>query len=546
MATRATSTPVPNATASRMPVVGLAATLVVPIGGLALLLARPSLNGIWEHHPSHFWLVLGVALVNVVLAAVTSEAAAQKNDARLFLVSLALLSSAGFLGLHALATPGVLLAKPNQGFLIATPVGLVVASVFAMASTLPREAGSTRLGPRAQHWIRGALGALIVAWAIASFAGVAWLARAPDEETPTSLRVLSGFAIALYAFAALRYLQLYRRRPGPLPLAVAVAFVLLAEAMAAVVWSRSWHATWWEWHALMAIAFGTILLAARAGYRHERSVSAAFGGLYLERTLDRIEQRDAEALRELTAAIRHDDALAPVLEHLRSQGFTADEAAMLERSARELSRVDALLRRYVGPRLADRLEDEPDFSRLGGREVDVSVLFADLVGFTGFSEGRAPAEVITMVNAYWERVVPIVVGDEGGLVERFAGDAILVVFNALGDEADHPVRAARAAIGMRAATEQIASDHPGWPRFRIGVHTGLAVIGNVGSGDQRSFAAMGDTTNIAARLQTAARPGQILAGRATVERLAGAIDSTPIGALPLKGMSEPFEAFALG
>lgn len=147
MANRATSTPVPNATASRMPVVSLAATLVVPIGGLALLLARPSLNGIWEHHPSHFWLVLGVALVNVVLAAVTSEAAAQKNDARLFLVSLALLSSAGFLGLHALATPGVLLTKPNRGFLIATPVGPVVASVFAMASTLPREAGSTRLGP---------------------------------------------------------------------------------------------------------------------------------------------------------------------------------------------------------------------------------------------------------------------------------------------------------------------------------------------------------------------------------------------------------------
>lgn len=326
---------------------------------------------------------------------------------------------------------------------------------------------------------------------------------------------------------------------------VAVAFVLLAEAMLAVVSGRSWHATWWEWHGLMAVAFGTILLAARTGYRHERSVTAAFGELYLERTLDRVEQRDAEALRDLTTAIRRDDALSPVLERLRTKGFTADEVAVLERSARELSRVDALLRRYVGARLAERLQDEPEFSRLGGREIDVSVLFADLVGFTGFSEGRAPAEVITMVNAYWERVVPIVAGNEGGLVERFAGDAILVVFNALGDAPDHPVRAARAAVGMRSATEQIASEHPGWPRFRIGVHSGLAVIGNVGASDQRSFAAMGDTTNVAARLQTAARPGQILASRTTVERLNGAIDTTRVGALVLKGKAEPFEAFTL-
>jgi adenylate cyclase len=219
--------------------------------------------------------------------------------------------------------------------------------------------------------------------------------------------------------------------------------------------------------------------------------------------------------------------------------------AVLERSAKELSRVDTLLRRYVGPRLADRLEDEPDFSLLGGREVDVSVLFADLAGFTSFSAGRPPAEVIDMVNAYWERAVVVVVGDEGGLVERFAGDAILVVSDALGDETDYPLRAARAAIGMRSATDEIAREHQGWPRFRIGVHTGLVVIGNVGAGDQRSFAAMGDTTNVAARLQVAARPGQILASRMTVERLSAVIATTPVGPLALKGKAEPVEAFAL-
>ena len=265
-----------------------------------------------------------------------------------------------------------------------------------------------------------------------------------------------------------------------MPLAVAVAFVLLAEAMIAVAFGRSWHATWWEWHVLMAIAFGSILFAAKGEYRRERSVAGTFGGLYLERTLERVDRRDSEVLGELVVAMRDDEPLAPVLERLRVQGYGADEIAMLERSARELSRVDALFRRYVGPRLADRLEEEPSFAQLGGEEKDVTVLFADLEGFTSFSEGRPAGEVIEMVNAYWEAAVPIVVEQEGGLIERFAGDAIMAVFNALDDQPDHPIRAARAGIAMRDLTERIAAEHRTWPRFRIGVNTGLVVIGNVG------------------------------------------------------------------
>ena len=158
--------------------------------------------------------------------------------------------------------------------------------------------------------------------------------------------------------------------------------------------------------------------------------------------------------------MRDDAPLAPILERLRLQGFGADEVAMLERSARELSRMDALFRRYVGPRLADRLREEPAFAQLGGEEKDVTVLFADLQGFTSFSEGRPAGEVIEMVNAYWEAAVPIVVEREGGLIERFAGDAIMAVFNALDDQPDHPLRAARAGLAMRDLTEEIAAEHP--------------------------------------------------------------------------------------
>ena len=113
----------------------LAAALVVPLAGLALLVAEPQLDVIWEHHPAHFWLVLVAGGLNAGLAYATGSAARRRGDARVFLVSLGFLSAAGFLGLHALATPGVLLADTNAGFAMATPVGLLAAGLFAAASS---------------------------------------------------------------------------------------------------------------------------------------------------------------------------------------------------------------------------------------------------------------------------------------------------------------------------------------------------------------------------------------------------------------------------
>ncbi len=111
--------------------------LALPVAALWLLLAQPAVDVVWQHQPSHFWLVLAVAAINVVLGARMSVAARRHTDARLFLVSLAFLTSAGFLALHALATPGMLVTHPNTGFDLAQPVGLALASVFAVASGLP-------------------------------------------------------------------------------------------------------------------------------------------------------------------------------------------------------------------------------------------------------------------------------------------------------------------------------------------------------------------------------------------------------------------------
>jgi adenylate cyclase len=513
--------------------------------GLALLLLVPSIDVMWEHQPSHFWLVLGIAVLNVVLGLLANEAARKREDPRLFLVSMALLASSGFLALHALATPGMVLAERSAGFVIATPVGLLLAAGFAAASAI---AIDDRLSLRLKAWqgpLRALLAAVLVLWAALSLAELPPLDRAPLEERVLWVLALLPLGVLAYGFAAVRYLGLYRRRRQILPLAVAVAFVLLAEALVAVAFGRAWHASWWEWHLLMAIAFGTILLAARREYRREGSFTEAFGGLYTESTLERLDERQRTALSRLTDALRRGEDVDEATEGLRDQGFAGQEIILLKRAAEELARVDGLLHRYLGPRVAEQLRREPSFGELGGSEREITALFADLVGFTSFSEGRQAAEVVAMLNAYWGAVVPAIAEGEGGVIERFAGDGLLALFNALGDQPDHALRGARAALAIHDRAEGLRLDRQDWPRFRIGVNSGAAVIGSVGSESHRSFSAIGDTTNVAARLQNLASPGGIVISAATFEQLGGRAIVEPIGPVDLKGKAQPVEIFRL-
>src|SRR6188472_4102538 len=190
------------------------ALLVLPLAGLTLLIAVPDIDLEWQHQPSHFWIVLASAALSAVLAYATHAAAARHRDARVILVSLAFLVAAGYLGLHALATPGVLLRGPNTGFTIATPVGLTIASGFAAASV------TSLGGPRASTVLRWrrvllaiTLGA-ILAWGVVSLAGLPPLdGPLPAREGPGILAGLTIVGVALYGWAAWRMLDLYRARP---------------------------------------------------------------------------------------------------------------------------------------------------------------------------------------------------------------------------------------------------------------------------------------------------------------------------------------------
>ena len=148
-----------------------------------------------------------------------------------------------------------------------------------------------------------------------------------------------------------------------------------------------------------------------------------------------------------------------------------------------------------------------------------------------------------MLNECWAAVVPVV-DAAGGTIEHFAGDGIMTIFNAAGDQPDHARRAARAALEVLRATEPAEAAHPDWPRFRIGVNSGVAMVGVVGVREGKSYTVIGDTVNVASRLQSAAPVGAVAVGAATLRHLTGArVES--LGALPLRGKSEPVDAYVL-
>ena len=274
--------------------------LALPLAGLGLLLAAPTADAHWEDHPAHFWLVLVVAGVSVVLGLLASEAARRLDDARLFFVSMTFLASAGFLGLHALATPGVLLNGKNTGFVIATPVGLLAAGAFAAASALDLAPETAAALMRRRTLVRNALIAALAVWAAVSLAAIPPLDEPlPPEDAKGRLYALAVAGVLLYGFAALRYLRLARARPSRMILSIFASFVLLAEAMVAIALSRNWHASWWEWHLLMAAAFGLVAVTARNEYRSRRSLGGVFSDLYLQETIDRLDSRYGRALHRL-------------------------------------------------------------------------------------------------------------------------------------------------------------------------------------------------------------------------------------------------------
>ena len=148
-----------------------------------------------------------------------------------------------------------------------------------------------------------------------------------------------------------------------------------------------------------------------------------------------------------------------------------------------------------------------------------------------------------MLNEYFAVAVPAVVS-HGGEVDRIIGDALMVTFNKRGDQPDHARRAAAAGLALQAATEPVWQAHPEWPRFRVGINSGVVSVSLLGTEGGRTHTIIGDTVNTAARIEGKAPAGGVAIGPETKAMLPEAA-TTPLGALELKGKSEPVEAHLL-
>ena len=246
---------------------------------------------------------------------------------------------------------------------------------------------------------------------------------------------------------------------------------------------------------------------------------------------------------------------AGVLEVRRIRGgFAERDRALLSSLAAQLSvalenarlyrQIDQLFRQYMPASVATALLADPSQAALGGAVREISVMFGDLRGFTTLSERLSPPEIVDLLNRYYGAASPMVL-EQGGTIDKFMGDAMMALFNAPASQPDHALRACRAALAMQRVVGPITAESPDMPRFGIGVNTGPALVGNIGSEVIRNFTAIGDTVNLASRLQTRANGGQVLISGSTYAQVKDYVEVQPLGSIQVKGREEPVDAFVL-
>ena len=230
-----------------------------------------------------------------------------------------------------------------------------------------------------------------------------------------------------------------------------------------------------------------------------------------------------------------------VLTALANYAAVAVERARLNQKIVAEEKKRERLGRFLSPQVANRILAASDHgAELGAPEVrEVSILFADISGFTSMSETMSPSAVALLLNDYLSRMTDVIFKYEGTL-DKYIGDAIMAVFGAPLDMPDHATRAIKTALEMQERLAEWNADRKEGPAFRIriGINSGNAVAGEIGSINKKEYTVLGDTVNTASRLESSvAKPGSVVIGTNTLALVEGLFEFRSLGSFSLKGKS---------
>jgi adenylate cyclase len=242
------------------------------------------------------------------------------------------------------------------------------------------------------------------------------------------------------------------------------------------------------------------------------------------------------------------DFVGPVFAVLLS--FIAANILNYGFEGRERRFIKNVFRHYLSPDVIERIIGDPSLLQLGGERREITSFFSDLAGFTSISENLSPEDLVRLLNAYLSEMTEIIL-DSGGTLDKYEGDAIIAFWNAPLNHDDHAIRACLAALRCQKRLEELRphfQDQFGHSLYmRIGINSGPAVVGNMGSQRRFDYTAMGDTINLAARLEGAGKQYRvsILIGENTYEMAKGSVIAREVDIIRVVGKDKPVRVYEL-